>query len=151
MPGLDRPSRPTSGNARSAGLMGGVVKFGISYNTGYYGTDPDNIAAVARHAQDRGFESLYLSEHIALYPGAKAGPVEFPPNLAVADPLECLSFVAAATERIMLGTAVLLLPYHHPVILAKRLATLDVLSRGRMRLLTVGLGTLPGEAQAVGV
>jgi len=46
---------------------------------------------------------------------------------------------------------VLLLPYHHPVVLAKRLATIDVLSRGRMRLLTVGLGSLPGEAQAAGV
>jgi probable F420-dependent oxidoreductase len=59
--------------------------------------------------------------------------------------------VAAATERIVLGTAVLLLPYHHPVLLAKRLATIDVLSRGRMRLLTVGVGTLPGEARALGV
>lgn len=127
------------------------MKFGISYNTGYYGTGPDNMVAVARHAEDCGFESFYVSEHIALYPGAKTGAVEFPPSLAVADPLECLSFVAAATERILLGTAVLLVPYHHPVVLAKRLATLDVLSRGRMRLLTVGLGTLPGEAQAVGV
>jgi len=45
----------------------------------------------------------------------------------------------------------LLLPYHHPVVLAKRLATIDVLSQGRMRLLTVGLGVLPGEAQAMGV
>jgi probable F420-dependent oxidoreductase len=59
--------------------------------------------------------------------------------------------VAAATERIQLGAGVLLLPYHHPVVLAKRLATIDVLSRGRMRLLTVGLGTLPREADAVGV
>jgi len=127
------------------------VKFGITYNTGYYGTDPDNMAAVAQHAENCGFESFYVPEHIVLYPGAKTGAVEFPPSLAVADPLECLSFVAAATERILLGTAVLLLPYHHPVVLAKRLATLDVLSKGRMRRLTVGLGTLPGEAQAAGV
>jgi alkanesulfonate monooxygenase SsuD/methylene tetrahydromethanopterin reductase-like flavin-dependent oxidoreductase (luciferase family) len=54
------------------------------------------------------------------------------------------------TRRILLGTAVLVLPYH-PVVLAKRLATLDVLSKGRMRLLTVGVGTRPGEARAVGV
>jgi len=127
------------------------VKFGIIYNTGHYGTDPGNLAAVARHAEDCGFESFYVTEHIVLYPGAKAGPVEFPADLAVADPLECLSFVAASTERIVLGTGVLLLPYHHPVVLAKRLATIDVLSAGRMRLLTVGLGVLPGEAHAVGV
>jgi probable F420-dependent oxidoreductase len=62
-----------------------------------------------------------------------------------------LGFVAASTERLLLGTAVLLLPYHHPVVLAKRLATLDVLSEGRMRLLTVGVGSMPGEARAVGV
>jgi probable F420-dependent oxidoreductase len=127
------------------------VKFGISYNPGFLGTDPDQLIAVARHAEACGFESFYLPEHIVLYRGAMLGPVPIPPALPFADPLECLSFVAAATERIRLGTAVLLLPYHHPVVLAKRLATIDVLSKGRMRLLTVGLGTLPGEAAAAGV
>jgi probable F420-dependent oxidoreductase len=127
------------------------VKFGVSYNPGFLGTDPGHLAAVARHAEECGFESFYLPEHIVLYPGAMLGPAQIPPALPFADPLECLSFVAAATSRILLGTAVLLLPYHHPVVLAKRLATIDVLSRGRMRLLTVGLGTLPGEAAAAGV
>ncbi|MEU7838013.1 LLM class F420-dependent oxidoreductase [Nonomuraea sp. NPDC049129] len=127
------------------------MKFGISYNTAYFGVDPERIMAFARHAEDSGFESLYLPEHIALYPGATVGTMELPPSLPYADPLDCLSFVAAATERIQLGTGVLLLPYHHPVVLAKRLATIDVLSKGRMRLLTVGLGSLPGEARAVGV
>lgn len=127
------------------------MKFAISYSTPYYGVDPDRIVAYAQHAEDCGFESLYLPEHIVLYPGARYGLTELPPSLPYADPLDCLSFVAAATQRILLGTGVLLLPYHHPVILAKRLATIDVLSRGRMRLLTVGLGTLPGEARAMGV
>jgi probable F420-dependent oxidoreductase len=127
------------------------LKFAISYNTAYYGVDPDRIIAYAQHAEDCGFESLYLQEHIVLYPGAMLGPAEVPPALPFADPLDCLSFVAAATQRILLGTGVLLLPYHHPVVLAKRLATIDVLSKGRMRRLTVGLGTLPGEARAVGV
>jgi probable F420-dependent oxidoreductase len=134
------------------GPIGGMtMKFGISYNTAYYGVDPERIMAFARHAEASGFESLYLPEHIALYPGATVGTMELPPSLPYADPLDCLSFVAAATERILLGTGVLLLPYHHPVILAKRLATIDVLSKGRMRLLTVGLGSLPGEARAAGV
>jgi probable F420-dependent oxidoreductase len=131
--------------------VGDAVKFGISYNTGFYGVDPDGMIAVARHAEGYGFESFYVPEHIALYPGAKVGPVEFPPSLPIVDPLETLSFVAAATDRILLGTAVLLLPYHHPVVLAKRLRTIDVLSKGRMRLLTVGVGALPGEAEAAGV
>ena len=127
------------------------MRFAISYNTAYYGMDPDRIIPYAQHAEDCGFESLYLPEHIVLYPGAMLGPTEIPPSLPYADPLDCLSFVAAATQRILLGTGVLLLPYHHPVVLAKRLATIDVLSKGRMRLLTVGLGTLPGEARAMGV
>ena len=127
------------------------MKFGIIYNTAHYGVNPDALAAVARHAEDCGFESFYLPEHVALYPGASVGQMTFPADLPIADPLECLSFVAAATERILLGTAVLLLPYHEPVVLAKRLATIDLLSKGRMRLLTIGVGSLPGEAAAVGV
>ncbi|MBB5075304.1 LLM class F420-dependent oxidoreductase [Nonomuraea endophytica] len=127
------------------------MKFGISYSTPYYGVDPQKIVAFAQLAEECGFESIYLPEHIVLYPGAKVGTFEIPPALPYLDPLDCLSFIAAATERILLGTGVLLLPYHHPVILAKRLATVDVLSGGRMRLLTVGLGALPGEAEAIGV
>ncbi|QFY05295.1 TIGR03619 family F420-dependent LLM class oxidoreductase [Nonomuraea phyllanthi] len=128
------------------------MKFAISYSTAYYGAvDPDGIVAFARHAEECGFEALYMPEHIVLYPGAGFGSFQFPPDLPFVDPLDCLSFMAAATDRILLGTAVLLLPYHHPVILAKRLATIDALSKGRMRLLTVGLGSLPGEASAFGV
>ena len=127
------------------------MKFGVMYNTAVNGTDPGQLAAFARQAEDCGFESLYLPEHVALYPGASVGAVSFPPGLPIADPLEYLSFVAAVTERILLGTGVVLLPYHQPVVLAKRLATIDLLSRGRMRLFTVGVGSLPGEAAAVGV
>ncbi|MFJ6676131.1 TIGR03619 family F420-dependent LLM class oxidoreductase [Actinosynnema sp. NPDC091369] len=127
------------------------MEFAVSYSTPYFGVDPDRMVAYARHAEECGFGAFYLPEHIAVHPGATVGTHEIPPALPYADPLDCLAFVAAATSRIVLGTAVLLLPYHHPVVLAKRLATVDVLSKGRMRLLTVGLGTLPVEARAVGV
>jgi probable F420-dependent oxidoreductase len=131
------------------------VKFALMYNMAFHGTDPDQMADVARHAEECGFESFYLPEHIALYPGASFGTAPgapaIPPDLPIPDPLDCLSFVAAATSRLVLGTGVLLLPFHHPVALAKRLATIDVLSRGRMRLLTIGVGVLPGEAAAAGV
>ncbi|MFG2353048.1 LLM class F420-dependent oxidoreductase [Streptomyces sp. NPDC048521] len=127
------------------------MKFAISYSTPVLGVDPERIAGFARHAEECGFEALYLPEHIALYPGARLGAMTLPPSLPYGDPLDCLNFAAAATDRILLGTGVLLLPYHHPVTLAKRLATIDLLSGGRMRLLTVGIGTLPGEARAVGV
>ncbi|MFE2752784.1 TIGR03619 family F420-dependent LLM class oxidoreductase [Actinosynnema sp. NPDC059335] len=127
------------------------MEFAVSYSTPHFGVDPDRMVAYARHAEACGFEAVYLPEHIAVYPGATVGAHPIPPALPYADPVDCLSFIAAATERILLGTGVLLVPYHHPVVLAKRLATVDVLSKGRMRLLTVGLGTLPGEASAVGV
>ena len=91
------------------------MKFGLSYNTGFAGTDPANLKAIARHADDLGFESFYVPEHVTLYPGARVGEVEFAPDLPIAVPLECLAFVAASTTTILLGTGVLLLPFHHPV------------------------------------
>ena len=127
------------------------MKFGVQYHSAYHGIDPGALVGYARRAEDCGFESIYLPEHVVLYPGASLGGMAIDPSLPCMDPLACLGFVAAATDRILLGTAVLQLPYHHPVTLAKRLATIDVLSRGRMRLLTIGLGSLPGEAEAVGV
>jgi probable F420-dependent oxidoreductase len=128
-----------------------ALRFAISYNTAVLGTDPDRLAACARHAEECGFEAFYVPEHPALYKGARLGDVELPAALPIVDPVETLSFVAAVTSRLLLGTGVLLLPYHQPVVLAKRLATVDVLSRGRLRLLTVGVGALPGEAANVGV
>ena len=127
------------------------MKFGIQYNSAYYGVDPDVIVGYAKHAEDCGFESIFIPEHVVLYPGATLGTTPIDPTLPLLDPLACLGFIAAATERIILGTAVLQLPYHHPVTLAKRLATIDVLSKGRMRLLTIGLGSLPGESDALGI
>jgi probable F420-dependent oxidoreductase len=128
-----------------------AVRYAISYQPAVHGTDPDRLTAYAQHAEACGFEALYLPEHVAMYPGATMGPMELPATTPFLDPVDCLAFVAAATSRLLLGTGVLLLPYHHPVTLAKRLATVDTLSKGRLRLLTVGVGALPGEARAVGV
>ena len=128
-----------------------IPTFALSYSTPFFGADPDRLVTVARHAEQCGFDALYVPEHVALYPGAQLGAWNIPPTLPYPDPLDILTFAAAATERLLLGTGVLLLPYHHPVTLAKRLATIDVLSRGRMRLLTIGVGALPGEAAAAGV
>jgi len=127
------------------------MRFAVSYNTAAYGTDPDDMARVARHAEACGFEAVLFPEHLVLHPGVTFGGFEVPSTLAVADPLACLTFVAAATDRILLGTGVLLLPYRHPVVLAKQLATIDLLSGGRLQLLTVGLGIVEREAQATGI
>jgi alkanesulfonate monooxygenase SsuD/methylene tetrahydromethanopterin reductase-like flavin-dependent oxidoreductase (luciferase family) len=63
------------------------VKFGIIYNTGYYRTDPGHLAAVARHAEERGFESFYVTEHIVLYPGRM--PVRPSSRLTWRSPTRC--------------------------------------------------------------
>jgi probable F420-dependent oxidoreductase len=114
------------------------VKFGVMYNTAVQGVDPMRLTTVAQHAESLGFKSFYAPEHISLYVGASIyGGTTIPSDAVIADPLECLTFVAASTRRILLGTAVLVLPYHQPVQLAKRLATI--------------VGSLPGEATAAGV
>ena len=127
------------------------MKFGLMYNTGFLGTDPDQIIAVARHAEQCGFESFYFAEHIALYPGASRRAGHLPGVHAGGRSARVPGLRRGGHESILLGTGVLLLPYHQPVVLAKRLATLDVLSKGRMRLFSVGVGALPGEAMAGGV
>lgn len=127
------------------------MKFCVSYSTPYFGVDPDGLLGYARHAEACGFEGIYLPEHVVGYVGATIGGFDFPPDLDYVDPLDALAFIAAGTDRLLLGTGVLLLPYHHPVTLAKRLATIDQLSRGRLQLLAIGLGALPGEAEAVDV
>jgi probable F420-dependent oxidoreductase len=129
------------------------VRFAIMYQPALHGLRPSRLAAYARHAEACGFEAIYVPERVALYEGARRRPgdQEIPATTPSLDPLDCLAFVAAATSRLLLGTGVLLLPYHHPVPLAKRLATVDVLSGGRLRLLTIGVGALPGEAAAAGV
>jgi probable F420-dependent oxidoreductase len=127
------------------------MKYGLVYHTGFFGIEPAQVTGLARHAEECGFESFFTTEHIALYPGVTLGRIPIAPDTPIADPLEVLSFVAAVTERLVLGTSVLLLPFHQPVVLAKRLATIDQLSRGRMRLFGIGVGALAKEAEAAGV
>jgi probable F420-dependent oxidoreductase len=120
------------------------------------GADPDWIVAYARHAEALGFESIVAIEHplvissyTSTYPYADSGRMPLPDACPIPDPLELLAFVAAATTTLGLSTGVLVLPAHHPVVLAKRLATLDVLSKGRLRL-CIGLGWMREELEACG-
>ncbi len=133
------------------------MKFGIlpPYRTGVT-ADPDWMVAFAQHAERVGFESLYVAEHVVVpagyatrYPYSETGRMPLPDDCPIPDPIELLTFLAAVTERIVLATGVLVLPEHNPLILAKRLATLDVLSRGRLHL-GIGVGWIREELEAVG-
>ncbi len=134
------------------------MKFGIlpPYRTGVT-ADPAWMVDFARHAEAVGFESIYVAEHVVVpagyesrYPYSPKGRMPLPEDCQIPDPLELLTFLAAVTERIVLATGVLVLPEHNPVLLAKRVATLDVLSGGRARL-GIGLGWMREEVEAAGV
>ncbi len=119
--------------------------------------DPAWMDAFARHADDVGFESLLTVEHVVVpvgyesrYPYSDTGRMPLPEDCAIPDPLDLLAWIAARTERIRLGTGILVLPEHHPLQLAKRVATIDRLSGGRM-FLGVGVGWLREELEAVNV
>ncbi|WP_030169866.1 LLM class F420-dependent oxidoreductase [Spirillospora albida] len=118
--------------------------------------DPAWIGAYAEHAEACGFESLVAVEHAvvasrydSVYPYDASGKMELADDLDIPDPLDLLAYLAGRTSRIGLATGVLVLPNHHPVVLAKRLATLDALSGGRLRL-TVGMGWMREEIEACG-
>ena len=119
--------------------------------------DPAWITGFARHVEAQGFESLVVAEHTVLatryssvYPYDPSGRVDVPPECPVPDPLDLLAFLAGRTTTLGLATGVLVLPNHHPVVLAKRLATVDALSGGRLRL-CAGVGWLREEITACGV
>lgn len=112
--------------------------------------------AFAKLAEETGFESLWVVEHVVMpveyesaYPYDPSGRSPFHAEVAQPDPLVWLSYVAAATDRIRLGTSVLILPQRNPLILAKEAASLDRLSGGRLEL-GIGVGWLREEAEAVG-
>lgn len=118
--------------------------------------DPTWMTTFARHLEACGFESIVAVEHTVLmtqydsvYPYDPSGRVEIPADCPVPDPLDLLAFLAASTTTLGLATGVLVLPNHHPVVLAKRVATLDALSAGRVRL-AVGMGWLREEIEACG-
>jgi probable F420-dependent oxidoreductase len=121
------------------------------------GARPEVIRAVAMTAEAVGFATLWSGEHVVLvdqprsrYPYSADGQIAVPAAADWLDPLLGLSFAAAVTTTIGLGTGVLLLPEHNPVVTAKQAATLDVLSGGRLTL-GVGIGWSEDEFAALGI
>lgn len=119
--------------------------FGI--NTGLC-NNPETIARVARAAEGAGFESVWTAEHIVL-PDPQVAPSPVPPETVLLDPAAALSFVAAHTQSIRLATGIIILPQRNPVELAKELASVDVLSQGRL-IFGCGVGYLESEYAALG-
>jgi probable F420-dependent oxidoreductase len=117
---------------------------------------PENQIRIARQAEALGYHSLWVFQRL-LYPIKPKNEYPMAPGKlwpkafeCVFDPIITLAYVAAATTRIRLGTSVLIMPFYAPIVLAKQLATLDVLSAGRLNV-GLGLGWSEDEYEATGV
>ncbi len=121
---------------------------------GYFGinfgplADPEAMLRVARAAEAAGLDSVWTGEHVVL-PDPQVPPSPAPPQTPMLDPSVALAHVAAATETLLLGTGIIILPQRNPVELAKELASLDVVSKGRL-LFGLGAGYLEPEFRALG-
>jgi probable F420-dependent oxidoreductase len=132
------------------------MKLGFSLPTSGDWATPENQVTIARQAEALGYDSVWVFQRLlyALEPKNEYPPVPgavWPKAFErVLDPIVTLAYVAAATKRIRLGTSVLIMPFYAPAVLAKQLATLDVLSGGRLDV-GLGIGWSEDEYDAVGV
>jgi probable F420-dependent oxidoreductase len=130
------------------------MRFGFALPQIGSSAGPEALVTVAKRAEDLGFDSLWVLDRI-LWPVNPRTPYpigdgSLPDQYKnVLDPVETLTFAAAQTSRIALATGVLNLPWYNPVLLARRLTTLDILSRGRLRV-GFGIGWSPDEYEAAG-
>lgn len=110
---------------------------------------PETAVEIARLAESAGFESLWAGEHVVL-PDPQAPPSPMAPEDRILDPLITLTFLAAHTRKVLLGTGIIILPQRNPLVLAKELASLDELSGGRL-IFGIGSGYLEPEFRALGI
>jgi probable F420-dependent oxidoreductase len=125
-----------------------MLKVGLFSTNAYACSYPDVVARVARAAEAAGFESLWAGEHVVL-PDPQAPPSPMAPEDRILDPVIALTYCAAVTTRVRLGTGIIILPQRNPLVLAKELASLDTLSGGRL-IFGVGVGYLEPEFRALG-
>jgi probable F420-dependent oxidoreductase len=133
------------------------VRFDLWLPTANPFATPEQLRAVARCAEERGVNRIWVGEHVVLfddyassYPYAVDGRLPVGGETGLLDPFVTLSFLAAHTTRARLGTAMCLVPQRNPLYTAKEVATLDWLSGGRVDL-GVGVGWLREEFDALGV
>jgi probable F420-dependent oxidoreductase len=115
------------------------------------------IGTMAAELERAGFDSLWVSDHVVMpaainspYPFAADGKPTWPSDVPYFDAMIALAMIAAQTQKVSIGTAVLVLPQRNPVILAKQAASIDVLSGGRL-ILGIGAGWLAEEFDALNV
>lgn len=125
------------------------VKFGLFAVNMYACSYPETAIQVAQLAEEAGFESLWAGEHVVLPdPQVRRSPMA--PRDRILDPVIALTYLAAHTRQVRLGTGIIILPQRNPLVLAKELASLDELSGGRL-ICGIGVGYLEPEFRALGI
>ena len=125
------------------------MKFGL-HSVNLHGCAyPDAAARLGRAAEAAGFESLWVADHVVL-PDPPVAERPMAPDMRLLDPIVALTFLAAHTTRILLATGVIILPQRQALVLAKQLASLDVLSNGRL-VFGLGVGWCEPEMRSIGV
>ncbi|MFC4033472.1 LLM class flavin-dependent oxidoreductase [Streptomyces polygonati] len=121
------------------------MRIGVNVPNFGPGTNPDGLARWAKNVEGLGFDLLMVSDHVAVTSDvARQYPAPF------YEPFTTLAWLAGITDRIMLGTTVLIVPYRHPLLMARMAANLHQLSGGRL-ILGVGVGWAKEEFEALGV
>jgi probable F420-dependent oxidoreductase len=130
---------------------------GLFVPLGSANATPEVMRAVGQEAEERGFESLWVAEHVVLfdeydsaYPYDTSGRFPGTGDSGLLEPFTALTYLAAVTERIRLGTGICLVPQRNPVYTAKAVTDVDSLSGGRVEF-GVGVGWLREEFDALGV
>ena len=124
------------------------MKFGLHSVNLHTCAYPDAAARLGRAAEGAGFESLWVADHVVL-PDPPVPGRPMAPDQRLLDPIVALTFLAAHTTRIRLATGVIILPQRQALVLAKQLASLDVLSNGRL-IFGLGVGWCEPEMRSVG-
>jgi probable F420-dependent oxidoreductase len=125
------------------------MKFGLFAIGHATCADPELSVQVAQRAEAAGYESVWTGEHIVL-PSPQPPDIAFPPTLPLLDTTVALTLVAAHTSTIKVASGIIVLPLRNPVILAKELASVDVVSKGRL-IAGFGSGYVSAEFEATGV
>ena len=126
------------------------MKLAVEFPSVSYREGPDGVARLARAIEDIGYDQLDMFDHVVMgHPTTTRAAPMYPPQMPILEALMTLSYAAAVTERIGLGTEVLVLPQRQPTLVAKQISTLSTLSGGRVRL-GVGVGWQQSEYEALG-
>ena len=126
------------------------MKLAVEFPSVAYREGPKLVASLAKGIEDIGYDQLDIFDHVVMGFDSDSRPISiYPAKMPILEALMTLSFAAAVTKRIGLGTEVLVLPQRQPVLVAKQFASLDTLSSGRARC-GIGIGWQASEYEALG-